>query len=1202
MKFKLLPICFAYLLLLLSFRSMAQGGTLPLNNSVNGDETTASGDVWSVTTPSDGLLKLTLTTVSPADLYITLFDSNGTTALSGSLESYNNSTVSFNTDGLATGTYIVKITPAETDFGHYTLSDSFFAAALTNDVEPNGSRALALNLPLNSSKTGHAGYYYDNNRDTADWYKVTTTSNGLLRLYLNTAYGSVYSNNTLDVNLTLYDNDGVTQLGAVEDYSGGAPFAALITTDGLAAGTYYIKVQPFNTNEFANYSIADSFFIPPVANDPEPNGSRATAVTLGLNDSTTGQVGYYYNNYRDTADWYKVTTNSDGLLRVYIRTLRGSVYSNNVLDVNVTLYDNDGATQLGFIEDYNSNNPGLAVITTDGLATGTYYIKVQPYSVNEFADYTLGDSLFTPPVANDPEPNGSPATALILPQDGSETGHLGYYYNNYRDTADWFKVTTTQDGMLSVRLSTLRGSIYSNNTLDVNVTVYDIDGTTQLGYTEVYNGNNPTNGTLNIDRLAAGTFYIKVQPFSVSEFADYILSDSLFTYNPNDNEPDNSPYQATTIPANRTLTGHISFYYNGGVKLDDSDWFKINYTGTAGTIQFTFDLLPHLSTGALGDVFLSVYKDTTAAPIFNQEFYTTPTSTFTLTGLTQGYYYIKVSPYNNSPSYFTAYSITDSFVQVNIAQISLVDSVAHNGCSSDSLTYSLSGSHSPYTVRLFRDGVLYDSVVTTNSTVSFTGLSEGNYFATVYGDGATDSAYGKSVVTQFLPPYPVGLYTNSIGVHTAKLNWAKYDCVKRYEVEYRATGSGVWITANTVTDTSAYALSGLAPYTLYSWRVASIDSVGGVAFMSPYSDSVTFRTLSDTAHIALIHEGVGSSCDGDTLEYSATHSEAPYTVQLYRNGAAYGSTVSVNDTAIFTGLPSGNYYARATGTGSGGSYGTSDTVQLTPPVPTGLSPYDSTVTTTTTAAVYWNALTCAENFNIQYMIKGSGIWLTVNTVGDSSSFTLTGLTADTLYYWRIASVDPIGISSAYSVTDSFMTLAALPVTLLYFNGSAVGNTTQLNWKTAAELNNKEFVVERSADGINFTVIGQVAGAGTTSLPHAYEFTDTKPLQGTNFYRLQQVDDNGHFVYSQTVTVNFGSSESFALYPNPATSIVNIVVPQSSSPLTVIITDLQGRTVMQKQLNVNSISLQLDVSDLAAGVYNVTLLQGSLKQNQKLIKE
>src|SRR6185437_12363926 len=208
-----------------------------------------------------------------------------------------------------------------------------------------------------------------------------------------------------------------------------------INTDGLAAGTYYLKVYCYYNGQFAPYTLSDSLFTTTQSNDKEPNNSVAQASVLSLNDSTNGHVGYYYNNQRDTADWYKLTINADGLLRLKLNI------ANNTA-VWCTLYDNNGTTIL--TNQYTYTNE---VINTDGLAAGTYYLKVYCYYNGQFAPYTLSDSLFTYN-ANDPEPNQNPYQATTIPANGTVTGHVGFYYNNLRDTLDYWKVNYTGSGNL----------------------------------------------------------------------------------------------------------------------------------------------------------------------------------------------------------------------------------------------------------------------------------------------------------------------------------------------------------------------------------------------------------------------------------------------------------------------------------------------------------------------------------------------------------------------------------------------------------------------------------------------------------------------------------------------------------------------------------------------------------------------------------
>ncbi len=84
----------------------------------------------------------------------------------------------------------------------------------------------------------------------------------------------------------------------------------------------------------------------------------------------------------------------------------------------------------------------------------------------------------------------------------------------------------------------------------------------------------------------------------------------------------------------------------------------------------------------------------------------------------------------------------------------------------------------------------------------------------------------------------------------------------------------------------------------------------------------------------------------------------------------------------------------------------------------------------------------------------------------------------------------------------------VPVTLLSFTAKAEKNTAKLEWKTSSETNNRAFLISHSVDGKTFTEIGKVASASTSSTLKDYVFYDNNPVQGINYYRLQQVDFDG----------------------------------------------------------------------------------------------
>lgn len=85
---------------------------------------------------------------------------------------------------------------------------------------------------------------------------------------------------------------------------------------------------------------------------------------------------------------------------------------------------------------------------------------------------------------------------------------------------------------------------------------------------------------------------------------------------------------------------------------------------------------------------------------------------------------------------------------------------------------------------------------------------------------------------------------------------------------------------------------------------------------------------------------------------------------------------------------------------------------------------------------------------------------------------------------------------------------------------------------------------------------------------------------------------------QLSTANPALSTKFKVYPNPATSVVNISVNDVDS-YNVSVTDLSGKTVINKSLS--GVENTLDISDLATGTYFFTLSSGNNKEVVKILK-
>lgn len=178
--------------------------------------------------------------------------------------------------------------------------------------------------------------------------------------------------------------------------------------------------------------------------------------------------------------------------------------------------------------------------------------------------------------------------------------------------------------------------------------------------------------------------------------------------------------------------------------------------------------------------------------------------------------------------------------------------------------------------------------------------------------------------------------------------------------------------------------------------------------------------------------------------------------------------------------------------------------------------------------------------------------------------------------------------------------AVLPVRLLNFSATpAANNTVQLKWATATEVNASKFVVQWSATGSgNFSTVGTVAASKNAS-GSQYTFTHTNPVNGINYYRLQQVDVDGKFSYSGVVAVAV-SGGKIKLFPNPAADVITVQLPAGNNYKMITVYDITGRKLLQKTIAAGATQMVIDVHDLVAGVYSV-VVSGDGVERVKLLK-
>lgn len=177
----------------------------------------------------------------------------------------------------------------------------------------------------------------------------------------------------------------------------------------------------------------------------------------------------------------------------------------------------------------------------------------------------------------------------------------------------------------------------------------------------------------------------------------------------------------------------------------------------------------------------------------------------------------------------------------------------------------------------------------------------------------------------------------------------------------------------------------------------------------------------------------------------------------------------------------------------------------------------------------------AENMNV----AGRSAFLIDNYLGTTTQLDLAG--GVTNYNFTINTDNMSFTANRFRIIYRQAQLAPVPVSFVSVNAQAAGAAVKVDWKVAQESGIRQYVVERSADGRNFTDGGNVAATGNRGGDASYGWLDATPLSGSNFYRIRSVGLNGEIKYSPIVKVLTGKVlPSFTIAPNPVEgSVVNV---------------------------------------------------------------
>lgn len=177
----------------------------------------------------------------------------------------------------------------------------------------------------------------------------------------------------------------------------------------------------------------------------------------------------------------------------------------------------------------------------------------------------------------------------------------------------------------------------------------------------------------------------------------------------------------------------------------------------------------------------------------------------------------------------------------------------------------------------------------------------------------------------------------------------------------------------------------------------------------------------------------------------------------------------------------------------------------------------------------------------------------------------------------------------------------LPVELLDFSARLIKGKVYLNWSTATEINNHFFTVQRSTDGVEFSQLEKVDGAGNSIERKFYQAIDDQPYKGISYYRLKQTDFDGTSTFpSKVIFIDYNSADtSIQLFPNPATETF-FKFDSPDIVTTIEVKDMTGRTVLRYEPNIRE--GRVEMPTLSPGTYIIRFFtEKNPVQQQKMIK-
>lgn len=179
----------------------------------------------------------------------------------------------------------------------------------------------------------------------------------------------------------------------------------------------------------------------------------------------------------------------------------------------------------------------------------------------------------------------------------------------------------------------------------------------------------------------------------------------------------------------------------------------------------------------------------------------------------------------------------------------------------------------------------------------------------------------------------------------------------------------------------------------------------------------------------------------------------------------------------------------------------------------------------------------------------------------------------------------------------------LPLVLTRFKVERIVSEALVHWEMEPGHTALDFIIERSADGTRFEPIGKVEVTDENRHLTRFNYMDTAPLTGINYYRLKMIGTDGEVKYSPVGVLNFDPGEpSLTLAPNPAAPDRISLLTEGVSPGDLRLYSMAGTPISLREVyDAEKRTMTLyPASPLPSGIYLLRFQKDKVLKTLKVV--